>query len=138
MSIDLVKGQFDVNKFNIDFQEATKKLQEEEKIKETQKLQQLNKIEYVKKISDMTFREMLITWKESLLGFLNDLLHLRINKDLFTHEYRLFFLGITLLLSVILFYGIHRLFIKSKINDRNNKIINEYHIFSHLTEAKPE
>lgn len=136
MSIDLVKGEFDVNKFNKDFEASLEKAKEDENQREIAKLQSMNKIIYKKKISEMSLRELITEWKDSLLGILNDLLHLRLRSSELFKDNRLFFLGITILFSVLMFYLMHTILGTDRVNI--NKVVNEYHIISHLTEAKPE
>lgn len=136
MSIDLVKGQFDVNKFNQEFESNIQQQKEIVAQQDAKKLQELNKVIYKQKISEMTFIEFIHNWKESLLGMLNDLLHLRLQSEILFQENRLFFLGITVIFAIIFFYLFFML-INENTNNNTNRVINEYHVYPHFNLAKP-
>lgn len=125
MSVDLTKGKFDITEFNTSF-EKQKQLQKEEEHKaEAGRLNKMNKEIYRKKISEMSLNELMSEWKNSLIGILNDLLNLRWSFGTLFAENRLFFLGITIVFCVLLFYIFHWIF-DWKVEEK--KIINEYHI----------
>lgn len=131
MSIDLQKRDFDIAKFNKEFEETNIKLREEEEKKNDEKLKSLNTDIYEKKISEMTFNEILIDWKMSMLGVLNDLINFRW-KGIIAKDNRLFHIGITLIICVILFY-IFSTFFEKEVKSKNT----EFHIYAHLDTANP-
>ena len=77
-------------------------------------------------ISEYTFSELLKEWKYSLLNMLNNILHLKVNKETFTQGNTLFYLGITILIFVILYYLFYSLYLIIKPNNIQ-KIIYEHH-----------
>lgn len=137
MSVDLMKKNFDVATFNKEF-EAYKISKEEEKHKkEMEDLKKLNKEIKVRKLSEMSMNELIIEWKNSMIGIMNDLLNGRWSLTTIFSGNRLFFAGVTLILITVLFYFIRWIF-HWNINDKENvnKTINEYHIFVKNDQSK--
>ena len=125
MSIDLVKNKFDTKEFNAEF---TKYMENQKKIEEQQeneKLKKLNQEIYVKKISDMTFQELLIEWKKSLIGIFDDILNRRFDSSNIFGENKLFFAGITIIIIVCLFYFVYWI-----LTDSDKNIVRDEHIFN--------
>lgn len=110
MSVDLVKNKFDIAAFNRDFENQMIAKKEEENKKDMEKLKEMNKEIYKKKISEMTTGEIIGEWQSSLTGMINDMIHLKFQPEILFSENRLFFIGITLLIIVILFYFLFWLF----------------------------
>jgi hypothetical protein len=73
MSIDLVKGKVNTDKFNDEFEKTNAQERELENQREIKKLQDMNEVIYKKKINEMTLHELVLEWKKSLLDMLNDL-----------------------------------------------------------------
>ena len=125
MSVDLIKKNFELSTFNKDFTEYMKKQKEDELKADEERLKTLNQIIYEKKISEMTTTELLYEWKESLIGFINDIIHLNFNINELFSKNRLFFIGITLIIVIILFYIYYWFFTTvEKVNNDTNTNIN--------------
>lgn len=116
--------KFDIAAFNKDFELIAKTQKEANQIKETEKLQLLNKEIKEKTIMNMSINELLVDWKVSLDGILNDIQQRNISRSTLTSGNRLFHLGMTILLGVLFFYLMYTV-----ISRRTNtqRVIKEYH-----------
>lgn len=124
MSVDLIKAKFDNAAFNVEFNKYMEEEKEKQHQQEIERLNKMNETIYIKKISEMSFNELLVEWKNSIIGILDDLLHLRVT-SIFSGN-RLFFVGMTVVIIVLIFYFLLWFFDR---NIEQQKIINEYHIF---------
>lgn len=124
MSVDLIKGRFDITSFNQEFLEYSKKRKEEEQQRELEKLKQLNQEVYRKKISEMTLNEIIMEWKQTWITFLNNLIHFETNREILFEGNTLFFIGMTIIM-VILFFIIFYLILRQRSEkiDKSEKII---------------
>jgi hypothetical protein len=127
MSIELIRTNFDNAIFNDEFEKNKRQRNAEKQKIEEERLRKMNQEIYVKELRDMSINELLIEWKMSHIGILNDLINLRWNPYTLFGENRLLFIGITIIVFAILFCFINWLFgfkIKSE-----NKNVNEFRIF---------
>ena len=115
---------FDIGEFNKTFESSKEAKQEQQNKEDIEKLKKINQEIYRKKINEMSLDELMINWKSSLIGILNDLLNFRWSPDVLLADNRLFFSGITIIFFVIGFFFFHWMF-----SSPPNKNINEYHIF---------
>jgi hypothetical protein len=125
MSVDLVKNKFDNQAFNVDFTKYIDQQKETEHQLNIAKLKQLNTEVYKKKISDMSFNEVLVEWRETLTGIMDDVINMHLQPSVLLRDNRLFFTGITLIIIVVLFYFFYWLFFGF-----SQKIIKDEHIFN--------
>lgn len=103
-NISTKMSEFDVRKFNIDF-DVEKALQQKlQKEKEKKKLAELNKEPPKKKIYQLSVGEILIGIKDSWFDILDDILQGKIGISLFTKNNRLFFIGLTICIIVLVVY----------------------------------
>jgi hypothetical protein len=130
MSINLIKN-FDPDKFNTDFDSYQTELKEKQEIVDKEELNKMNEDYREKIISELSFQEYLYDWKYSILNLINNIIHLKINKDTFTQGNILFHLGITILIFTILFYILFSTYNLLKPNNIQ-KIIYEHHYFKEL------
>lgn len=121
---DQTGKKFDVAAFNKDFELTAKTQKEANRIKENEKLQLLNQDIKEKTIMNMSINELLIDWKVSFDGILNDIQQRNITRSTLTNGNRLFHLGMTILLGVLFFYLMYTV-----ISRRSNtsRVIKEYH-----------
>lgn len=124
MSIDLMRNKFDSKTFNSDFVQYTDEQKQMEKRRETEKLSRLNTEIYQKKISEMTFNEIVVEWKESIIGVMNDIINLQLHPKILFSNNRLLFIGCTVIIVIILFYFYYWLFFSS------SKVIKNEHTFN--------
>jgi hypothetical protein len=124
MSVELIKKNFELSTFNKDFTDHLKKQRESEKQLDEERLKTLNQEIYNKRFTEMSMQELMSEWKDSIIGLMNDLLHGRFDVSILFSENRLFFIGCTIVISVIIFYLLSLLFTtnKSTSNDTNIKI----------------
>lgn len=125
MSVDLIKNKkFDVQEFNKSFQEQADAQKEINKKHEASKEKEMSYEIKEKKLLDMTIREIMIDWKISIDGILNDFQARHVSKKTFTTDNRLFHLGMTILIGVLFFY-----LMKTILSSNSDKrVVNEYHI----------
>jgi hypothetical protein len=111
MSVDLVNAskKFDNKTFNVDFDKYIEQRHIEEERDQNSKLNKLNSEIRKKRISEMSINEFMIEWKISVIGFINDVINLRFNTSILFADNRLFFLGITIVLTVMTIYICHLL-----------------------------
>lgn len=116
--------KFDVVAFNKDFELIAKTQKEANKIKEAEKLQLLNQDIKEKTIMNMSINELLIDWKVSIDGILNDIQQRNISRTTLTRGNRLFHLGMTILLGVLFFYLMYTVISRGS---NTSRVIKEYH-----------
>lgn len=119
---------FNLKQFNLDFEEDLKKRNAERYKREDTTLKQLNTTIEQSHIINMSVGEILVGIKDTWFGIMDDILMLKFNIRTFTKDDRLFFIGLTIVIIVILTYIIHYL---SNIGDEYNKkekIVKIYHI----------
>jgi hypothetical protein len=97
-------NKFDVNKFNLIFDEEKKARQIKQKEEDEKRLKALNNIVVQKKIKDLNLSETLQGIKNTWFDILDDLLAYNFNMSIFTKDDRLYFMGITfLIIGIVLF-----------------------------------
>lgn len=127
MSVDLVKKKFDIGEFNKDFEKADAEKELANKIKEDAETAKMSYTVYSKRINEMTLGEILVDWKISFDAIMSDLRNRNLTKSTFTQDNRLFHVGITLLIGILLFYLMYS--VLSEPNE-GTRIVNEYHIIT--------
>lgn len=110
-------NEFDVYKFNQEFENSQNKIEEEEIIN----------IEEIEddKLHEMSIGEIFINMKEEVFGIINDVLSLNYESsfsEIFTKNNRLFYFGLFLLIICAFLYIISYLFYYPKPKDRNLNI----------------
>jgi len=116
-------GEFDIKKFNEEYNKKEKQREEEQKKKDEEKLKQMNKekIEY-KNLYELSIGEILIGFKNEMFGIITDLLFFRYKSfdgfiEVFTKNNRLFYIGLLILFSVLIIY------LTTSFTNKNKKII---------------
>jgi hypothetical protein len=101
--INSSSNDFDVNKFNLQFEQQQREKQLKEK--------PLQKTEYIepKKLHQYTIGELILEYKDTIVNIIDDLLMFRFNNlndfiNIFLKNNRLFHIGITILLLSIFLY----------------------------------
>lgn len=127
MSVDLMKTNFDNALFNIEFEKNKKEKEKDKRLSDEERLRKMNKEMRAKKMSEMSMNELMIEWKISVVGILNDLLNLNWNINTIFGGDRLFYVGLTIIICSVIFYILSWIFaIGAKDGNRN---VNEYRIF---------
>jgi len=127
--------QFDVKKFNLDYDEYLKESTALAKRREEERLAILNKPPPKKKIYEMSVGEILVGIKDTWFEILDDLLQQNFTLDIFTRGNRLFFIGLTLVLIIIFVY-LYNVFTDDDTPEQPKQlkeIHHIYHPFPHLT-----
>lgn len=96
--------KFDIQKFNQEFEkkkELTKMYIGEI---EQQRLQQLNQMEKPKKPYELTVAEIIINTKDTWFSLVSDLFQQKFYSETFTKDNRLFYIGLTIILTIIFVY----------------------------------
>lgn len=110
-------NEFDIYKFNKEFENSQKDVNEEEIIN-------VEEIED-EKLHEMSIGEIFINMKEEVFGIINDILSLNYENnfsEIFTKNNRLFYFGLFLLIICIFLYIISYLFFYPKPKDKNLNI----------------
>ena len=114
MNHNLNNNDFDIGKFNKAFEEKTKNDKKTALIEQQKKLSKMDKIEH-RRLYDYTIAETLIHTKDSIFDILDDMLKFNIKKDIFTKNNRLYYIGISLIIIVIILHT-YDLFHETHIN----------------------
>lgn len=121
--------EFDIKKFNKEFEDQLLASKEATKKREEERLKKLNVVQETKPISELTIAEILIGIKDTWFGIIDDLLNLKFNMTTITSENRLFYIGLTIIIIVILTYIInHFVNLGNPTKQGKEKIIKIYHI----------
>ncbi len=129
MSIEIFKD-WEPQKFNKHFDDYINEIKKKNE-KEDEKLKEQNEIITDKNLFDYTIKEFLYEWKYSIINFVNNILHLNFNKEVFDNN-TLFFIGFTILFCIILYLFL-LFIIKSIIEDNNNKYTIPYNEIKKMT-----
>ena len=131
MSILNIK-QWDPQKFNQNFDNYIKEVNQKNKDEE---LKKNNEIIIDKSIFDYSIKDFIYEWKFSIINFFNNIIHLNFNKNILTENNTLFFIGFTIIfcifLYIILSYIYKSLFYDKKMdlirpNDNIKKVVYEF------------
>lgn len=122
-------NRFDLGKFNIEFDRSKEKSKINQKLKDLEKLHTLSKEEEKISLYNLTIFQIIVNTKDAWFNLLDDLLNQNIEKNTFTKENRLFYIGVTIIIVTVILY-IYTLIVtedNNKDNNKNLKII--YHIY---------
>lgn len=96
--------RFDLVEFNKKFEAQKEAVKQQNLEINQQKLMELNEQEALKKPYELTFAEMLIGIKDTWFEIIDDLLQQKFYMETFTKNNRLFYIGLTFIIIVILVY----------------------------------
>lgn len=104
MSSQTQKSDFDTQSFNAEFEKdkLERKIAEDKAMRE--KLEELSKKEKVVPIYEYSIAQTLVAIKDSWFDMLDDILQYNFSRELVTKDYRLYFIGITLIIVSVLLY----------------------------------
>lgn len=111
-------NEFDIYKFNKDFETSQKGNVEEEEIINIEEIEN-------DKLHEMRLGDIFINMKDEVFGIINDIISLNYDNnfsEIFTKNNRLFYFGLFLLIICIFLYFISYLFFYPKPKDRNLNI----------------
>jgi len=120
MSIENIK-QWDPQKFNKDFDNYIKEVNQKNK-EEDEKLKKNNELIIDKNIFDYSIKDFIYEWKMTIINFINNIIHLKFNKETLTKNNTLFFIGFTIIFSIILYIILSYIY-KSLKNDKKMDLI---------------
>jgi len=122
--------EFDPVQFNKDFEAHKENVGHQVSEIEKQRLQEFNEQEKNKSLYDLSLFEILIGIKDTWFGLFDDLLQQKFFTETFIRDNRIFYIGLTIVIFVIVIYLYNMIFSdfdSSKVN--NNKIIEVRHIY---------
>ena len=120
MSIENIK-QWDPQKFNKDFDNYIKEVNEKNK-EEDIKLKKNNELIIDKNIFDYSIKDFIYEWKILIINFINNIIHLNFNKETLTENNTLFFIGFTIIFAIVLYIILSYIY-KSLKNDKKMELI---------------
>ena len=120
MSIENIK-QWDPQKFNKDFDNYIKEVNEKNK-EEDIKLKKNNELIIDKNIFDYSIKDFIYEWKILIINFINNIIHLNFNKETLTENNTLFFIGFTIIFAIILYIILSYIY-KSLKDDKKMDLI---------------
>lgn len=98
------ENEFDTIDFNRRFEDEKELTKELVREQERRRLQELNIEEEQKSLTELSVTEILINTKDSWFGLIDDLLKGEFNITSFTVNNRLFYIGITIIIIVMIIY----------------------------------
>lgn len=123
MSIELVNGNFDIKSFNTNFSNY---IQQQKELRIQQEADKLNQSKITNdadtQYKKLTLHNIIIEWRDTFIGLLDDIMRLDFRTNVIFRNNRLFFLGMTLITSVILYYIIYSIFHNVELFTESNKI----------------
>lgn len=123
------EDDFDLQKFNVAFEKEKERKRKEQELRMKNKLERLNQSPPRKKLADYSVGELMIGIKDTWFEILDDTLQNKINKELFTKDDRLFFVGLTFFITVLSIFLYIYLF-----EEKNTP--NQSYVIRHVYEIK--
>jgi hypothetical protein len=120
-------GRFDAQKFNIEFEKSKNIKKAQTKSLEQERLAKLSSDETTLSITELTVSEILIGLKDSWFDLLDDLLQRRFDITIFTKKNRLFYIGVTLIIIIIILYVYDLL--SDETEKDNTRVVEVHHIY---------
>jgi hypothetical protein len=102
---------FDIMQFNQVFEEAKQEQNKVSRERESERLARLNREVPRKPLNELSTGEILIGVKDAWFGIIDDLLQAKFTMSTLTKENRIFFIGLTLIIIVIIMY-LYNLFVE--------------------------
>lgn len=130
-----VNDKFDINKFNAAFEQNIEATTQTNRDLESARLSKLNLQKPEVKPYELSFSQMLIGIKDTWFGLTDDLLQKQYYTETFTKQNRLFFIGLTIILIIIIIYLYDIIFAsydETYINQTNiaeKKIVEIHHVY---------
>lgn len=118
-------NDLDIKEFNIKFNKLKEETKEKNRIMEEENIKKQNITQ--KNILDFSLKDTLIGIKDTWFDLMNDILNRNFTRDILLKNNRLYYIGLTLIIIVLLFY-IFDFIIEDSKNDKSNKII--YNIYT--------
>ena len=115
-------NKIDLQKFNSAFDKEKQRVKEEAKQKQQKRLDELNKPPPQKMIHEYSVGEIIIGVKDTWFDILDDILQYGITKDLLNKKNRLFFVGVTIVLIILILYLHEFIFGSEKKLSKSNSI----------------
>lgn len=121
--------KFDIKKFNASFENEIINADKNNKNLEDIRLSKLNYQEKYVKPYQLSFSQMLIGIKDTWFNLTDDLLEKKFYVETFTKQNRLFFIGLTIIIIIILVYLFDIIFDDNTIQPTvaENKVVKIYH-----------
>lgn len=130
-----VNDKFDINKFNAAFEKNIEATTQTNRDLESARLSKLNLQKPEVKPYELSFSQMLIGIKDTWFGLTDDLLQKQYYIETFTKQNRLFFIGLTIILIIIIIYLYDIIFASydenyiTQTNIAEKKIVEIHHIY---------
>ena len=129
------KSKFDIDKFNKNFEESQQLLKNNIKDQEAETLQKLSDTAN-RQIKHMSVLDILIGIKDTWFDILDDFLEQRFTVDILLKGNRMFFVGLTIIIIVLIIYLSDTLFINEIIKEKKN--VSEIHHIYHIEKPQTE
>jgi len=101
---DPISQKFDVDKFNLYFDQYKERRKKEMKDKLNRQLEELNKPQEKTPIYLKSIPAILVDTKDTMFDMFDDVLVLKLDKETFTKNNRLFYIGVVFLIVVTILY----------------------------------
>ena len=120
------QSNFDINKFNADFELATDLSKMKSKQLDEARLNKLNEEKKQKPIYELSVSEIIIGIKDAWFDLLDDLLQQRFSIDTFVRNNKLFYIGLTIVIVILILY-LYDVFTEPAASP--NKIVEIHHVY---------
>lgn len=128
-------NEFDITKFNKAFEENIERTKIQNKIAESQRLGTLQRMEDTiqeEKPYNMSVSQILIGIKDTWFYLFDDLLHSQYYVETFTKDNRLFYIGLTIIILVVLVYLFNLIFFSDNISPNANSSTQPVTVIYHV------
>lgn len=126
-----VPQRFDISKFNREFETSKESNKLIVKLKENERLDRINKKDNELKPYQLPVSDILINIKDTWFNILDDLLQGKIMISILTDNNRLFYIGLTIIIVIIILYLYDIIMADSKTdNNASQKLIEIHYIYS--------
>ena len=120
-------NKFNLRAFNQEFEDDVTKNKIIQQKKDAETLNKLNNTVYKKPILDNNLFEILIGIKNTWFYLIDDLLNQKFNKNTFTKDNRLFYIGLTLFIFGLIIFLYN--YLSEDESKQENKVIEKYYIY---------
>jgi len=107
--------EFNVQEFNITFEKEKERIKKLSKQERENRLSTLDEVKVEPPILSLSLLQILVNMKESWFGLIDDILNFKFGYDTFFKEHRLFYIGLTIFVFVIIFYIIYNLSVPEEL-----------------------
>jgi hypothetical protein len=121
------KSNFDINNFNADFELSSDLSKMKSNQLDEARLNKLNESKPPTPLYDLSISQILIGIKDAWFDLIDDLLQQRFSIDTFVRNNKLFYIGLTIIIVILILY-LYDVFTNSETVN-TNKVVEIHHVY---------